>query len=213
MDTIPITVDMAEAERLHRAYREHRHFETETDREIRRTYAELAKGRTIIKAIESVAAAGVGEDRLPKLALVPADMPTCFLHVEPRGGSEVVRMSHTALGAWGRSGMRRFSWARSAFGADLHPGVPWGWRDEQGRPAGYSAVDAQAITPIIPVHLRPRTALSSYHILFEAEWRQVVPKDPFLLRRMGKGDLWLVVAAWDLTEVERSALQARVFPN
>ena len=31
-----------------------------------------------------------------------------------------------------------------------------------------------------------------------------------LLRRMGRGDLWLVMAAWDLTEVERAALQARV---
>ena len=211
MDTIPITVDMAEAERLHRAYREHRHFETEMDREIRRTYAEIAKGRTIIKAIESVAAAGVGEDRLPKLALVRADQPQCFLGVEPAthlsGG--MVRMAHTWDGA--SSGWRRrlrFSWPRAAFGPDLSPGVPW-----RHGVTGHSMIERQAITPIIPVHLRPRTALSNYHILFEAEWRRVVPKDPFLLRRMGQGDLWLVVAAWDLTEVERAALQARVFPN
>jgi len=40
-----------------------------------------------------------------------------------------------------------------------------------------------------------------------------VPRDPYLLRRLGKGDLWLVVAAWDLTEVERAALQSRVTVN
>lgn len=37
-----------------------------------------------------------------------------------------------------------------------------------------------------------------------------MPKDPYLLRRIGKGDMWLVVAAWDLTEVERAALATRL---
>lgn len=67
--------------------------------------------------------------------------------------------------------------------------------------------------PLIPVHLRPRTALDSYHILWEAEWTPTPPRDPYLLRRIGEGDLWLVVAAWDLTEVERGALATRVTPN
>ena len=30
------------------------------------------------------------------------------------------------------------------------------------------------------------------------------------LRRIGKADLWLVVAQWDLTEVEKAALSTRV---
>lgn len=209
MKTTLIDVDMEEAARLHRAYLDHRHFETDTDREIRRTYAELARGQTIIKAIESVAAAGVGEDRLPKLALVRADMPRCYLRVEPASGGALVRMSHTREGASGNHGGRkRFAWPRDAFGDGLHPGIPW-----RHNPSSFSQIDAEAVTPMVPLHLRPRTSLSQYHILFEAEWRNVVPKDPFLLRRMGKGDLWLVVAVWDLTEVERAALQSRVFPN
>jgi hypothetical protein len=31
-----------------------------------------------------------------------------------------------------------------------------------------------------------------------------------LLRRIGRADLWLVVAGWDLTEVERAALSTRL---
>jgi len=64
--------------------------------------------------------------------------------------------------------------------------------------------------PLIPVHLRPKRGLANYHILWEAEWRRLPPVDPLLIRRLGKGDLWVVVAAWDLTEVERAAIAARM---
>jgi hypothetical protein len=52
----------------------------------------------------------------------------------------------------------------------------------------------------------PRTRGS----LIFTEWRKVVPKDPYLLRRIGDGDMWVVVAHWDLTEVERAALAHRL---
>jgi hypothetical protein len=74
-----------------------------------------------------------------------------------------------------------------------------------------------AMTPLVPIHLRPKPrqgnpqgALANYHILFEAEWRPVPPKDPLLLRRVGQADLWVVLAAWDLTEVERAVLAGRL---
>ena len=63
--------------------------------------------------------------------------------------------------------------------------------------------------PVIPVHLRPRRGLQNYHVLWEAEWERIPPRDPMLLRRIGRGDMSLVVAAWDLTEVERAALATR----
>jgi hypothetical protein len=45
--------------------------------------------------------------------------------------------------------------------------------------------------------------------LWEAEWRRVAPRDPYLLRHVG-GDIWVVLAAWDLTEVERAAMATRL---
>lgn len=190
MDVAELKVDPAEIEQLHRAYKDHQHFETEVDREIRQTYAALAKGQTVISALASVPKAGIGDDKLPKLALVRADVPTCFIEV-PNYSTGVVRMAPTREGAWGYSKRQRFSWPR-----DVFPGIKVG--------------DYQAIVPMIPVNLRPRTALDSYHILFEAEWTRTVPRDPYLLRRIGQADLWLVVAAWNLTEVERAVLQSRV---
>lgn len=68
-----------------------------------------------------------------------------------------------------------------------------------------------AIVPTIPPRLRPPHNLSGYHILWEAEWGQedvLPPGDPALLRHLG-GDLYAVLAVWDLTPLERSVLAGR----
>lgn len=197
MDTIAIEMDQAEAKRLYHEYLTHRYFDTPADREIRRAYREIAKGKVVIKALESVAAAGVDEKGLPKLALLRADQSECYLMVN----GDTVRMAanETRARGWGkRVGPEPFEWPKSSF----HGAIETSYRG-----------DYRAIVPMIPAHLRPRQALSDYHILWEAEWSRVVPKDPYLLRRIGKADLWLVVAAWDLTEVERTVLQSRASVN
>jgi hypothetical protein len=58
--------------------------------------------------------------------------------------------------------------------------------------------------------VRPRRGLENYNVLWEAVWQPAPPVDPMLLRRIGEADLWVVVAAWELTEVERAALAARI---
>src|SRR5207253_8584714 len=63
----------------------------------------------------------------------------------------------------------------------------------------------KAMVPIIPPHLRPADALSNYYILSEAHWSPEPPRDPFLLKRID-GFLFAVLAAWDLTEIERAVL-------
>jgi hypothetical protein len=64
------------------------------------------------------------------------------------------------------------------------------------------------IVPLIPPEHRPnRNRLPRFHILWEVEkWDPTPPRDPALLKWIG-GDLWEVVATWDLTELERAVLQ------
>ncbi len=64
---------------------------------------------------------------------------------------------------------------------------------------------AAALVPTPPLHLRPKRGLQNYHVLWEADWTQMPPSDPLLLRRIGQADLWLVVCQWDLTAVEKAA--------
>lgn len=58
-----------------------------------------------------------------------------------------------------------------------------------------------AKVPIVPPAKRPRANLGNYVILWEADWQQA-PQDPYLLRRV-TDDIFVVLASWNLTEVER----------
>lgn len=198
MQTEQIVVDPDHALELYRAYLKDRHYDTPIDKEIRRTYRALSQGKTVIKALESVAAAGAYASGLPKLGLIRADMSHLICDREKDGSFAFYPRGR----GWGRAAKGlRFTWPAGTLPPMQAPTNGGWWQDYE------------AVVPLIPLHLRPRRALASYHILFEAEWARVVPKDPFLLRRLGDGDLWLVVAAWDLTDVERAALATRVLPN
>lgn len=187
MDVTQLVVPKDEAIRLHREYKDHRAHQTAMDREIERTYRLIAAGKVVIQALESIKAAGVGSDGYPKLALARADQTACRVEMWSAGSA---RMSPDR---WPRASQsKNFSFVEDTF----------------PRFQGYKN-DGLAFAPLIPVHLRPRTALDNYHILWEAEWRKVPPRDPYLLRRIG-GDMWLVLAAWDLTDVERAAMATRM---
>jgi hypothetical protein len=199
MDTEKVYVDRNEAEVLYRKYKEHANYSAPIDWEIQRAYQLLAKGKLIIKALDSVVAAGLNQQGLPKLALAGATAKACFLERFANGGATMKSSDNWRA----KSNTLHFANASFAFPRDS---FPWGW-DRKDRA---NRSDHKALLPLIPIHLRPKRGLANYHLLWEAEWQPVPPRDPFLLRRIGKADLWLVVAQWDLTEVERAALATRV---
>jgi hypothetical protein len=199
METTHVTLDRGEAERLYRKYKEHAAYSRPIDWEVQRAYQLLAKGRLIIRALESVVRAGVTEAGLPKLALAGATAKACFLERSISGGATMASSNN-----W-RAKSNRFVWQRDTFKFPADS-FEWGW-DRKSRVARQSHT---AMLPLVPVHLRPKRGLANYHLLWEAEWQPIPPRDPYLLRRIGKADLWLVVAHWDLTEVERAALATRI---
>jgi hypothetical protein len=193
METESIQMKVADARRLYRKYKEHAHYSTPIDDEIRRAYQLLAQGRLVIRALESIRLAGVDDDGLPKLAIVRADAEMCyFTHAERRADARFSSVNGWSNGHWHR---HHIHMPRGSF-----PGLP-------DRPIFKAA---EAVVPLVPIHLRPKRGLANYHVLWEAEWQPVPPIDPMLLRRIGRADMWVVVAMWNLTEVERAALAARV---
>lgn len=185
MQANQVTLDRDEARRLYLKYRTHQHYSQPVDLEIQRVYNAIAKGHLVIKALESIAQAGLGPDGLPKLAIIRADARMAYLRLSYEGGARY------AMKRWQRDTETRCY-------IDLPPGSF----------ASHATRDAEAIVPLIPIELRPKRGLQNYHILWEADWKEV-PIDPMLLRRIGNGDLWIVCAAWDLTEVERAVLAGR----
>lgn len=182
MDVQKLQMDKQQARDLYLKYQQARAGMTPNDRAISAIYKRIAAGKLVIRALASITAAGLGEDKLPKLAIMRADIQRVQCY--PR--RDQVELSAVI-------GNRQSSYAKDRhFTIDM-PGCVDNWH---GRKI--------ATVPLIPVHLRPRRAIEKYHILWEADWNQY-PVDPYLLRRFG-ADAWVVVAAWDLTPVERAVM-------
>jgi hypothetical protein len=204
MDVTTVALDKAKATELYNEYKAHRHYSTPIDDEIRRAYKAISQGKVVIQALESIKAAGVDEKGLPRLAIAGATAQTCVLQ-RAASGSACMEW-HPQAWRYRRGGKFHQEWPAGTFQyqPESFPVIGSGGQGREWR------TTHRAMVPLIPVHLRPRQALEQYHILFEAEWEPIPPRDPYLLRRIGKADLWLVVAAWDLTDVERAALATRV---
>jgi hypothetical protein len=171
------------------------------DQELMRAYRELAKGVSLIRLSETIKAGGFKlHDRdsqrtaLPNIAIAPADARRVIctgVHVSGR----VLFSTRLLERPW------------RALSTDARHSVELS--DLFERPPGaISHQHWQATVPTVPPQFRPRS-LTGYHVLFEAEWQEAPqPADPALLKHLG-GDLWAVVATWDLTPLEAAVLGQR----
>jgi hypothetical protein len=181
-------IDPNTAREYWKKYQTHRAYQTAADAEIAAIYKRIAQGKTVIRALESIRIAGLDEEGLPKLAICRADMLECFWKPS------------TSTCTFGE----RFPRSR------CRKTIRMDWDGLNDLRRGFKErYNYAATVPIIPVHLRPKRGIENYHILWEAEWTKRYPVDPYLLRRFG-GDAWLVVAAWDLTDVERAVMSQRM---
>lgn len=194
MQTQRIELEPKRARELWRDYRKHQHWSEPIDQEVMRIYQALAQGKLVIKALESITAAGLNAESLPKLAIARADAQFCWLHAEENGAAVFATDERALTWQAERMRRRRVALPRGSFNPPIARNR---WRP-------------RAIVPQVPLPLRPKRGLENYHVLWEAEWTLVPPVDPMLLRRVGEADLWIVCAVWNLTEVERMALSARV---
>jgi hypothetical protein len=169
MNVERIVVDKKQARELYREYKAHAAYGDKMDKEIRRAYQLIAQGRMVIKALESIKAAGLNADGWPKLALANATIKSVECEMSRDGRVEFAKPG------WGSSRDKKntFRWPAGAFTRQTPMKE---WRET-----------ARAMVPMIPLKLRPTEALANYHILWEAEWRPVPPVDPMLLRRIGAG--------------------------
>jgi hypothetical protein len=190
-----------EREAAQRAFIEYRNAvrakHSDEDAEIMRGYKALAKGQQLIKLSETIKAGGHMElqrgknlEIVPRLACARASAEWCWVYTSTSGSvtfSEKQSIHHNA----------RLSVVR----------LPVGTLPEMSWPQTTNG-DFKAMVPPVPPRFRPNVALSNFHVLWEAEWQSCAPVDPALLRHIG-GDLYAVLAVWDLTELERSVLMRR----
>lgn len=170
---------------------------TKQDAMIMETYKQLAMGRKLLSLSQSIARGGLQANGLPALAIVRADAKWCLFNAnEWHFRSEGSVTMHRFISSKDRRRPPRAASAR--FESNI------AFAFEQAALPITGNRGAQAQVPIIPLPIRPKSKLENYHILFEANWTEP-PKDPLLLRRINK-DIFIVLAQWDLTEVERMVL-------
>jgi hypothetical protein len=173
------------------------------DRAVMRGYKEIAKGHSLLRLSETIAAGGVEErtwqgeywrdgsyyratlqGTFPRLAICRADARQVLCAGVSSDGSVIYHANE--------------SWSsRRADRVRLDAIFP--------EPEARNTRIHRAIVPTIPPPFRPQYKLSGYHILWEAEWDLSAPADPALLKHLG-GDLYAVLAVWDLTELEQAVL-------
>jgi hypothetical protein len=179
----------------------------QVDEATMRGYRALSQGKQLINLTETVRAGGVMrvpvktswqsyEAVLPRIAVCRADARRCHTQGVDHDG-----MVNFYAGVPDRYGYTR---SKSKLNRVSLPDGTFGPEDRQERQYNRSTHHI-AVVPTIPPPLRPPHNLSGYRLLWEADWSEQVPVDPALLKHVG-GDLYAVVAVWDLSELERAVL-------
>ncbi len=59
--------------------------------------------------------------------------------------------------------------------------------------------------------LLPKGSNENYYVLWEVDhWTREPPRDPYLLRRI-TDNMFVVIAAWNLTDLERAVIKGRTW--
>jgi hypothetical protein len=167
------------------------------DAAIASAYSIVARGKRVISLNETIRQGGFDDHGRPRLAVSRADAQRCSVHTndvedlvfyDSRSRVPVYRM-RTDVGQY-------------------HVRIPWPRVDRKATVDTHYRYDWDAMVPLVPPEHRPRQhkagagdPLASCHIVWEADWNSA-PRDPALIRHI-VGDLWTLLATWDLTELER----------
>lgn len=158
---------------------------------LKKVYNQIRKGKSVIDVTDAIRNAGVRDNFHPYLAIA-------------RANSKEVRCIYRRNGdVQYRSSENTFRLKRS----DIV--IPDCFKKWDGGPW---ELDLKAPTPIIPPRLRPQTLSEDFYILWEVDtWTPMPSRDPYLLKRI-TNNLFVVCAAWDLTDIEIKVMAERIKP-
>lgn len=188
--------------------RDNKHDPDPTIEQLKDIYYQLSKGRQVIDVWESMKLGGKNEFDQPILAIARAHRKEVIFQKREGGAGAF----------WSDEGWR---WGASQYPMVAVPENTFNpWRVDNVEMTRFNGTkyfqkkiietSMVAPVPIIPAEYRPEAKLERYFILWEVEkWEKEPPRDPFLLRRLSS-NLFVVLAAWDLTELERAVMRGAI---
>ncbi len=166
-----------------------------------RGYKAIAAGKQVIDLHGTMTTAGLQHDTAyPRLAICRADASKCFVRMGQNGSARFMADSENVYSKAKSVLLPESTFQRYTYHYE---------RGYSNRPQGWREV-ASALVPIVPPQLQPeRGGLALYHILWDAVWTPEPPRDPLLLRHLS-GHLYAILAAWDLSPLERAVMRGRL---
>jgi hypothetical protein len=210
MNVAQMTLPKAEARRRLRATREQLHRRADSEyQQLESAYKAMANGKPLISLSEVLTDCPRDEKGRPKLAIARAD------RVQVRFRAALDRSLFRSIGRgpgqswWGGAAERNpnLNITTQTVGMRAH-------NYDFEKKVSSGVAEGFALVPIVPPHVRGNNALDTSFILWEVEaWADRVisarpDRDPYLLKRIG-GDLFAVVAEWDLTPIEQAIMAGR----
>lgn len=201
--TIEISQDTALA-KLSEYRRLNEKTKTAEDRRLERLYKTVSNGARVINIFEAFRTAGCNDLGQPKLAIARADWQTVYFHSRCYTYPSQDNDRQYLYGEYeDRTGcfndcptFHSSAYAKTISLRNVFP------KNLVSRWSGLKTA-----VPHIPPSVRPKIKLSNFHILFEVEKWDEYSVDPFLLRHIS-GSLYVVIAEWELTELEASLLSS-----
>jgi hypothetical protein len=200
MDAKTLIVSKEEANVLYREYREA--LRTHRDQylhDLKTVYGHMKHGRAVLDVWQAFRDSGLDANGDPKIAICRSDAARCTLRKSPDGGARFMAVDGwKALKEDVSLPAGSFTWSR---------GEP----TYQGGPRVILREKLATVVPVVPAKFLPKTGLNNFYTLWEVEkWDLVTPPvDPMLLRRVSP-NMFVVMATWDLTEIERAVLRGRI---
>lgn len=171
---------------------------------------QLSQGKALIDINKVMEKAGVTKNYEPKMAIARADWKECYFRKKDSGRGFF-------------AGEQKSWYEKSKGEIDMPPETFVQWlrvkdnitmSDKTVRKAErrweIQTPNIKTKVPIIPAQLMPEGSLSEYYILWEVDKWEELPKqdDPLLLKRITE-NLFVILSAWDVTELEQSIISGR----
>ncbi len=201
MDIETFALDRKEAQRLWKEYvvacKDNPNDKFTSD--MKKVYNQLKSGRKIIDIYEVFRRSGINFSGQPRLAIAKTTTKSVKCHYYKDG--EVVFISKYSS-TWGDSWRE----ADAIRIKKIFPSIP-----KEKTPQYESKIKMEAPVPAIPASVRPKKNIDNLYILWEVdEWKPIPPRDPHLLRRITE-NMFVIVAGWKLTDLERAVMKGRVW--
>ncbi len=163
-------------------------------KDLKKVYAQLKGGQTILDIHDVFKRSGVRENFHPKLAIAQASAKEICCRYNRDGNLAFLHDN-----GWR---VRK----NDIYIPDCMPKIPTEILGNQYT----TTLQLKAPVPLVPPQFLPKKLTKNHFILWEVEtWTKVPPSDPYLLRRI-TNNLFVVLAAWDLTPIERAAMKGRM---